>query len=834
MVDGGRRVRPHWSRLFQAVSELGSDELRERGRLLERWFVEDGVASLLPGAEPARRLDPIPLIITAAEFARLRVGLTQRARLLDAVLADLHGPMSLLARGLVPPELVYANPAFARAMRASSDDAAPVWPGLAMYAAELIRGPDGIWMVVADRTEDAAGIGYASDNRTAMIRTLPELFATERQLRRLRPFFDYWQDSMRRMAPRVDNPGVAVLSPGPAEKKWFEHVLLAHALSCALVEPDDLTVRDGVVFLKTLRGLRRIDVLLRRQNSRLIDPLELDDPSARGGTPGLLDAARDGAVRIINPPGSGAVEAPGFAAILPALAEVLLSESLLIPSLPTQNLTAAEARAEIFASSGAWTIGSAIQDRAPAFDPGTLDSTARAALERDIAAGPERYAARAIGVPSTAPCAGSSGLVPGGIVLRMFLISDGTDWHVMPGGFARVLPEGVPYSGRLPLHGTAKDVWVLGENELEIAGLAPQTASVLPVRRATGDLPSRVADNFYWLGRYLERAEGAARLLSIAAEWLERPSPTARELAETDQLMACTAAFDLTEAEAVRGIGTSARAVALLAAAANSGPLGTLLAQVSRLAWVLRDRLTGEAHTVMTHRLREVIDGLRALPRGGDGTRGLVPLMRAMTGVLSFSATVSGLATENMVRGGSRLFLDLGRRVERARATATVLAHVLDQPEAALHPARIDSGLRLGLVLCDSVITYQTRYLGTLQPAPVLDLILADEGNPRALAFQLAAARDLLAELDNESPREARRIMPAVVAMLEEVRRIPVEIASSANQAVATARAAPRLMGIAARLATLSDGITAEYFALLPVLHGLEIVGETEQLRGAA
>jgi uncharacterized circularly permuted ATP-grasp superfamily protein len=338
MVDGSGGFRPHWRGLLGALAALGREGLAERALLLDRAFADEGMTSLLPGplatsaGSPAHwRCDPIPLILDPGEFDGIAAGLAQRARLLEAVLQDVYGAQRLLAEGALPPALVYANPAFLRACRQPAGPAAPL---LHLYAADLLRGPDGRWRVLADRTAAPTGLAHALENRRALARHVPE-FTRTRELRRLGPFFDIWLDALQRLGPPAEgNPAVALLTPGHASPLWFEHVVLARELSCALVEAGDLTVRDGALFLKTLRGLQPVDVLLRRQDGRTIDPLEAEQNTLQG-VAGLLDAARGGAVRIINDPGTGFAEAPALAAFLPALAQRLLGETLALPGAET-------------------------------------------------------------------------------------------------------------------------------------------------------------------------------------------------------------------------------------------------------------------------------------------------------------------------------------------------------------------------------------------------------------------------------------------------------------------------------------------------------------------
>ncbi len=829
MVDGRGGLRPPWRLLHATLTGMGSGLLAERGQQLDRIFADEGLTSLLPGAAPVGwRCDPIPLPLSGSEFATLAAGLAQRARLLDALLCDVYGRQELLAEGVLPPALVYANPAFLRPCRSTEG---PVRPGrLQFYAAELIRDAAGQWQVLADRTADAAGVAYALENRRALSRVVPELFRLQ-PLQRLRPFFETWRGALELLAPDAGgNPGLAMLTAGPSDKLWFEQVVLARELGCTLVEGGDLTVRDGVLLLKTLRGLQRVDVLLRRQDGRTLDPLELESGNAVG-IPGLLDAMREGSVRVVNDPGAGFAEAPALAAFMPALARRLLGEDLLLPSPAVHWLGDAGSRATVLADLDAWRIRPAFDGVETPLLPAELDAEARQALAERIATAGEEYVAQAPMQPSVAPCLGEGGMVPRPVVLRLFLVFDGQEWQALPGGLARVLSPHDVAIGRLPLHALSKDVWVADEEEGEARAPQHAAAAALPIRRTSGDLPSRVGDNFFWLGRYLERLEGFARLLRLAASWLERPMPTPREAAELSLLTDCLVAAGLMDAESVRGLGPATLANALRGVARKGGPLAGMLEELHRLTELLRDRLTNEVYATMHQSLRQLSHGLQRVADPRAGAKGLEHLSQTMAAVLAFSATVAGLAAENMVRGGGRLFLDLGRRVERARAIARELGAVLNEPAALTRPARLEPALHLALELRDSVITYRTRYLSVLQPAPVLDLVLAEEGNPRGLAFQLAATRDMLAELAGSSesslPQAAAQLLDEVQAMVREVVQAP-------QPAAAAVALAPRLKAMAESIAALSDRIARRYFALLPAVRSVGVEADPRRLRGMA
>jgi uncharacterized circularly permuted ATP-grasp superfamily protein/uncharacterized alpha-E superfamily protein len=773
--------------------------LVERARRLVRVMDEEGVASLLPGSpSDPWRFDPIPLPLSQAEFIALEAGLAQRARLLDAVLTDLYGPQDLLADGALPAPLVYANPAFLRPCRHATSEP------LQFYAADLVRMPDGTWNVAADRTGLADGLAHALQNRRRLGRVVPELFASQLP-HHIDPFVELCMDMLRRS---TSGGTAALLTPGHADPSWYGHVLLARELSCALVEGGDLTVRDGGLFLKTLRGLQPIGVLLRGIAGEGVDPLELAPDGT--GVPGLLAAARD-RVRVINGPGSALVEAPALAAFLPDLAIRLLGEKLALPSVPTAWLGNSAVREAVLRTQMAWRVSPALEGGQPPVPLAAMAAAKRSELLARVEAAPWRFAASTVLKPSMAPCLDGDGLVPRPVLVRIFLVRDRGGWRAMPGGLGCVLPENAqawPSAGPV----LAKDVWVLAENPTTIEAAAAVRTPPLPIRRAAGDMPSRVADNFFWLGRYLERLDGAARLLRITVRRVSQPVPTPHETAEQDVLVACLTRMGLLDVEAMTGLGSSGLGQELLRIAGRSGSIDTLLGRVSRVTGLLRDRVTGEMHAVTTRGLREVEEALARIPARGDG-RALDVVFQAMSRVLAFTAALSGLAAENMVRGGGRLFLDLGRRVERAQGVADQMACALEFPGAAHQPARVEHGLRLALELCDSSITYRSRYLAVLQPAPALDLLLADEGNPRGLAFQLDAMHALLSEIASGADTA---LAVAAAALQEEPQAMVGTVNDAADQSAAALLLPARLRSLHDAVADLSDRVSRHYFALLP------------------
>jgi uncharacterized circularly permuted ATP-grasp superfamily protein/uncharacterized alpha-E superfamily protein len=806
LLDDKGRLRAPWRRMLGTLLGLGTEALRERRAEMDRALADIGAPAVFARQEAAQwRCDPIPFLLSEADFADLSARLSQRATVFERMLADLYGKRELMQAGLLPPSLVYPSPYYLPALRGAG-----LPRQLGLYAADLLRAPDGSWQVLADRTAAAAGLAYVLENRRAMARVIPELFR-HLDVAEVRPFFDAWADRLQRLAPaEQDAPGLALLTPGHTDARWFEHVMLARALGLVVVEDGDLTVRDGALWVKSLQGLQRVHVLLRRQDGRLLDPLELHDAAvAHSGAPGLLHALRSGTVQVLNSPGADYAEAPGLAAFLPSICRHLLGEELALPSVQTYWLGDAALREAVMADPGRIMLRDALDGNLPGRPWILLNEAARRSALADIEAHGERYAASILPPASAAPCTGEGDtLVPRGIVLRLFLIADGAGWHVLPGGLARVMGEGDIPSGPMPREALSKDVWVLREEGDIVGGSGHLATPAVPIRRIAGDLPSRVADNFYWFGRYLERLDNISRLTRALLARLARGAPLPHEVPEIATLATCLAEAGVLNAEHLAESLDAALARLLSdAITGDASQFARMNSRIQSLADRLRDRLSGEMHESVRHHLRS-LKGARMALRGGK---------RVEVGLLSdycgrcqeFCATVAGYAAENMVRGGGRLFLDLGRRIERARGVANHLRHALDQS-----PARMEAGLALALELCDSTITYRSRYLNIVQPAPVLDLVLADDGNPRGLGYQLTQARALLAVLGGGEQNELVLLLDPLAA---ETRQIVSDLMNAADQAQAAAAMTQRLRAIEADLAAVSDEVTRHYFTLLPM-----------------
>ncbi len=788
LLDDAGRPRPHWAGLVEAIARAEPARMRDRIATVEREIRDSGLTYNMyadpKGAERPWALDALPMIIGAEEWPAIEAAVAQRARLLDAVLGDLYGPQTLLADGLLPPRLVLGHSAF---QRAACGTRPAGQPALFVYAADLARSADGRWWVVADRTQAPSGAGYAIENRLIVSRVFPGLFR-DLHAQRLAGFFATLRDSMRAFAPTGDGPHLPVLlTPGPYNETYSEHSLLARYLGFTLVEGSDLAVRAGKVWLKTVEGLRRVHAILRRQDDDFCDPLELRADSALG-VPGLTDCARRGSVLVANAIGSGVLESGATMGFLPAIARRLLGEELSMPSVATWWLGEPAALDDALPRMAQLVFKPAdpVLRQEPVFGP-DLDRERARALAARIRRHPEAWVAQELVRLSQAPVLDREH--PGrldarAVGLRVFAVASPGGWRVMPGGLTRVAGATDARVLSMQRGGASKDTWVL-------AGAAPDGALTLLrstvaadelVRSGAANLSSRAAENLFWLGRYAERAEDAARLLRVA---LPRLSVDADEDGAAQRPL-----LALARALGVVAPGEAAPDAALLAALYERERLGglhTTLQQVQRVAFSLRDRLSVDHWRTINRLLQDPgFDAFRELPQA------IALLDRVVNGMV----TLSGYALDGMTRDTGWRFLSVGRRIERLRALCAAIAIAVREGRAA--------GLDWLLECCDSSITYRSRYLGAPEWLPVLDLVVRDETNPRSVAFQLAGLADVLARIDRALGGSSADLVPAVLVGLGPLED-PAALAPEPGLA-------QRLDAIADGAAALSDRLSLRFF----------------------
>ncbi len=672
---------------------------------------------------------------------------------------------------------------------------------LHFYAADLARSPDGRWWVVSDRTQIPTGAGYALANRLVASRILPEPFR-DNQVHRLAGFFLAMQNSLAQLAPRqAEKARVVMLTPGPHNETYFEQAYLARYLGYMLVEGQDLTVRDNHVFLKTLSGLERVDVILRRVDDDFCDPLELRNDSILG-VPGLVEAVRAGNIVIANALGSGLVQSPAFMSFLPGLCRHLLGEELKLPSVATWWCGQKAARDHVLKNLDRLVIKPAFRTHV---DIAKFEGDE---LKRRIEFDPDLFVAQERVELATAPAWAKNSLTAQPVSLRVFLVADGKGgYSVMPGGLVRVAPDSSGSFISMQHGGSSKDTWIPSTTPVDEVTLLQGASQNIELRRTGNNLPSRLADNFFWLGRYSERADETARLLRSALLRFnpERTggampllAPLLQTLEKQGQLPGISAKPELwANAEAFE-----AELLAAIFDPARGGSLRQTAEQLQRLAMLVRDRTSNDMWRVLSQ-----IDDRLSTP-----ATSLVMLTGDAVGVLNQTliglAAFQGLARENMTRAQAWRFLDMGLRIERAVYICRLLDATLRSPDAE-NPSLLEAVLEV----VDSSITFRSRY-NLLPTVPaVFDLVLLDDKNPRSILFQIKQLTKHFERLPKERGDMAspgKTILDHCLARLE--RSDARELAGPSGK-WADSDLALTIQETLLALPQLSDAIAASYFA---------------------
>jgi len=767
LLDQDGEIRSAYRNFLTELETQGRFEFSRRWTQAKRAVRDNGIAYSGYSGQSVRprtwTLDAIPAMLESDEWDRVKAAVAQRARMLNLVIRDLYGPQELVRNGTLPAELIFSDPNFFRSCRNQklADD-----NYLHLYASDVARAPDGKWWILADRTESPTGLGYALEHRIVMSRMLPKAFRVSR-VRRLAPFFAQLQTMLRNLAPQNrDNPRVALLSDGPVNPYHLEDAYLARYLGHILVEDGDLTVRTSQVMLKTLGGLQRVDVVLRHQNSADSDPLE---HNAVAGVAGLTRAASANEVAIANPLGSGLLESAAYLAFSTRLCRAVLSEDLLLPNVATWWCGEPESLKYVLANLDRLVIHPAFRRRGKDESLRTkLLQMSPSQLANAIRAEPRAFAAKEKVERSSVPVWGRS-LKSERLSIRCYAVLDKSkaSYAVMDGGLGRVTKTLQPLELSIRSGEKSKDVWVLSKEPVKFFTLLTDPSTTGEVRRSGADLPSRVADNLFWLGRRLERAEDHARLLYVVANRMAGETST-DEHPEAPFLLRCLASEGLIEAgyamdDMRQTLPEIAGVLPGFVFSDQPDSLQSGVNQLVRLGSLVRDRLSVQAWRV----IQQIDSGFRGRPRRNLN---MTDLLEITDELLMHLAALSGIFMESMTRTQVFQFLDLGRRIERSQQMLSIINH------AAIHRGTPRPILEAMLELADSLMTYRSRYLANLHPTGVLDLILTDETNPRSLAYQFMKAKNHIDQLprDQDTPgftNEQRCIM----TLLNAVRMYDVE-----------------------------------------------------------
>ncbi|MEO4044178.1 circularly permuted type 2 ATP-grasp protein [Hoeflea sp. CAU 1731] len=727
-------VRPVWLNLLDALSNMTPDELSSRMARGDQYLRDAGVFYRQYDADKVSErnwpLSHMPVLIDEDEWTTISAGLIQRADLLEKVIADIYGDNRLVADGHIPAELVANNPEWLRPLVGVEPRSGHF---LHFLAFDIGRGPQGQWWVIGDRTQAPSGAGFALENRIATTRVFAETYANS-HIHRVAGFFRTFRDSM--LALRGGDEGrVGILTPGLMNDTYFEHAYIARYLGFMLLEGEDLTVTNGELMVRTVAGLRPVSVLWRRLDAVWADPLELDENS-RIGTPGLLGAIRSGNVTMVNALGSGILETRAFLAFLPRISRAINGEALSIPNIATWWCGQKAERDYVKAHASAMTIGNAFATRLLSdFDDvsavgGAFNREIGQSLEDWIDQGAGQLVGQEAVMLSTTPAFQDGTLTPRPMSLRVFLMRTADGWQVMPGGFARIGKSDRSAALAMQKGGSAADVWIVSKNPVSPdTMLSPTAASFM--RKQTSALPSRAADNLFWLGRYVERAENMIRLFRAYHVRLSETQGAGTPLLQSLQ-------------DYLKGMGSDPD---------TPFPKGVVatLQSASHAAGNVRDRFSVDGWTALDDLTRAVEDMQRNSLPGADMAGSMSVLLHKLSGF-------SGLVHENMYRFTGWRFLSIGRSLERAGALLAALAWFADE-EAP------EGGLDLAIEIADSSMTHRRRYAVAINRSTVVDLLALDPLNPRSVIYQLNDISTHIGFLPGVDPHQ--RLTPLQRSVLE-------------------------------------------------------------------
>lgn len=825
LQESGQALRPAWQRFFGLLGAQGSDGLaglNRRSEQIAQQIHRNGITYNVYGSGAAGAgqrpwsLGLLPMLIEPADWRAIEAGIAQRATLLESILADCYGAQTLLHQGLLPPALVLGHPGYLRALHGVEP---PGGVRLHVCAFDIARGPDGQWAVVSQRTQAPSGLGYVLENRLIVSRQFPEAFR-ELSVEHIAAAYRGLLDRMLTLAAPLaaadgcSAPRLALLTPGPYNETYFEQAYLARYLGLLLVEGGDLTVRDERLYLKTVEGLTPIHGLLRRLDDLWCDPLELRADSALG-VPGLLQVIRAGRVVVANALGAGFLESPGVQGFLPAIAERWFGESLAMPALPTWWC----------GEQAAWSATrEALDDRVirPTFPglagaPGSrgfepliganLDDAQRDAWRARIEADPDAHTLQRYLAFSQTPWWEGGVFLPRTAMLRVYAIADARGgFRILPGGMTRIATRD-PHVVSMQHGGASLDTWVLSDGAVDTYSMLPQRLKPEEIATHRRPVASRTAENLFWMGRYTERTEHLVRLALASADLMDDDDGAPDAVLDAVSTLAQRSGL---APWGVPSLRQSPRVfersvVAALADPQEHQSIAFNLASLARAAGALRERLSPEhgrlvramAEDFSAHMLwcelgpdrlplhrdaaraqaQEQGDAAGTSPSQTQGTDD--PVAPAAAGTIGFGsdelqsalehlanqlAAVTGAQSDRMTRDDGWRLMTVGRLAERLIAMSSTLAVFFET--GAVHSAH---GFDLLLGLFDSTITYRARYPGRQEALALLDLLVIDEANPRALACVLRRLRTEIAKLPGGPAKTAAllALLPARGAGIE-------------------------------------------------------------------
>lgn len=740
-------LQADWKIFFESLNKLGPEETENRRLEIFRLLRENGVTYNIYG-DPSGlnrpwNLDIIPFLLSQKDWARAESGLAQRAQLLDLILKDIYGEGRLIKNGILPAEIIYNHSGFLRPCVGIQPVSHRV---LVLYAADMARSADGKLWVLNDRTQAPSGAGYALENRIAMARILPELF-NGLPVRHLSFYFDTLRNYLLETAPvKKQDTRVVILTPGSANETYFEHSYLSSYLGFTLVQGDDLMVMDNYVWLKTLGGLEKVDVILRRVDDVFCDPLELKDDS-RLGVPGLLQAVRSGNVSVANPLGSGILENPGLMPFLHSAARYFLNEDLILSSIASWWCGQEKERNFVLENLPTLVIKKIHKgiNASTSIDGASLSTAALQQLREQIKAQPYLYVGQEKLAISSTPSLVDASIQPRNGFFRTFLVGGADGYTAMPGGLTRTAKEENKFVISNQLGSISKDTWVIAPEPGEASQYRINTVEARMAEK--GDLTSRTAENLFWVGRNAERVLANARFIrNVLQSSTEGNRHHQNELEAERYLLEaithCTATYPGFADEDKNAVEQKFKHpwIELKDVLFDENKPGSLIYNFRffcRGVYSERDHWSTDTWRVIWNMEKDMEENsLRTI----NHIKAITVLDNLITSLVAFI----GLNRESISREQGWVMLDTGRKLEQSLMLISMLRHTMvqrydDSVSYSLYEALLKSN--------EALVNYRYKYRRSLQHLLVLELMLQDVNNPRSLIYQLDRLKVYLSSL---------------------------------------------------------------------------------------
>jgi uncharacterized circularly permuted ATP-grasp superfamily protein/uncharacterized alpha-E superfamily protein len=748
LLGGDGKLRPHWQTFFDSFSKLKKDELLDRNQDLLRLLKENGVTYNIYGEPDGMNrpwnVDPIPFLISKNEWQVIESGLVQRTELFDFILKDIYGERRLIKEGLLPLELIYNHTGF---LRQCCGIKLPGKHSLIVSSADMARSPDGKIWIMNDRTQAPSGSGYAIENRTAMARVLPELFDGIK-VRRLSPYFNALRNALHDIAPgQRQNIRIVILTPGPSNETYFEHSYLSSYLGFTLVQGDDLMVKDNYVWLKTLGGLEKVDVILRRVDDVYCDPLELKSDSQLG-IPGLLQVVRSGNVSIANPLGSSILENPGLMPFLQNISRMYFNQDLIMPSIASWWCGQPRELSYVLANISSLVIRRIYRESSigSSIDGASLTSFQLSELKAQIKAHPYLYVGQEKVSFSSIPSLVNGKIEPRKAVFRSFVVSHNTSYVAMAGGLTRTSTDIGDFIISNQLGGISKDTWIISPEPGRVLNVQKEIEPNIQVFTTSGMLPSRTAENLFWVGRYAERLLGNARFMRTVIQFISEGNRLLSEHdIQTEQaLLKALTAYSYTypgfigDQSMAKLADPMRELIDMLFNESRAGSLSNNFQCFSRSVNSVRDHWSTDTWRVlrgMEEEWRDISSSVHP---------NYLRMLTALDGFITSMVAFVGLNRESISREQGWTILDAGRKIEQCLLLINILRSCFihkqdDQTEFNMLEALLRSN--------ESLVNYRYKYRSRIKLNLVLDLMVLDPNNPRSLVYQMDRIKAYITDL---------------------------------------------------------------------------------------